>query len=203
MTKATTGRKQEVLEAAMEEFIRNGWAGARLQSIADKTGITKAMIHYYFDTKENLFQEVFREACSQLFGNVMEILETDVPLFHKIDQFITEAHNQFFVQPELAGFVITELNRNHGMTASFLREVTDFDSSVFERQLETAASGYEIAPVDSRQVLTNILSLCLFPFAGNNLIKELLHMKDEQEYERFLKERRTIVSDTIINWLAS
>ena len=196
-------RKQEILHAALGEFVRNGVSGARMQSIADEVGVTKAMIHYYFDTKEKLFREVFGEACRLLFGNLMKVLETDVPLFHKIDQFIIQALEQFQARPALAGFVVTELNRNPAAVAEFLRQETNFNPDIFDRQLEAAASNYEIAPVKSEHVLVNMVSLCLFPCTGHGLIKELLHMENEQEYDQFLKQRSTIVSDTIINWLAS
>lgn len=203
MAKRTSERKQEILDAALDEFVEKGTDGVRMQSIADKVGVTKAMIHYYFDTKEKLFQKVFGEACKMLFGDLMKILETDVPLFHKIDQFTNQALKRFHTYPALAGFIVTELNYNSEETAKLLWEKIDFNRTIFERQLDTAASNYEIARVSSQHVLANILSLCLFPCTGRTFMQELLLIDGQQEYKEFLDQRSGIISDTIINWLAS
>ncbi|MEM9908904.1 MAG: TetR/AcrR family transcriptional regulator [Cyanobacteria bacterium P01_D01_bin.44] len=52
--------KAQILDAAEEEFARYGLAGARTEPIAANTGVTKAMIHYYFGTKEELYQAVLK-----------------------------------------------------------------------------------------------------------------------------------------------
>lgn len=65
--------KADILDAAEEEFGKSGLAGARIDAIADRTGVTKAMIYYYFKSKEALYQEVFqrlvRVASSSSFEN--------------------------------------------------------------------------------------------------------------------------------------
>lgn len=203
MAKTGTGRKQEILSAALEEFIQKGAERARMQPIADKVGVTKAMIHYYFDTKEKLFGKVYSEACKLLFGDLMNTLENDLDLFRKIDQFINQALERFHSRPALAGFIVNELNRNPEKMGALLWECVDFDRTTFEKQLETAASNYEIAPISSREVLANIFSLCLFPCTGRAFMREVLQMTNHRQYNEFLEQRSGIVSDTIINWLAS
>ena len=58
--------EERILEAAKKVFIRNGMAGARMQDIADEAGINKALLHYYFRSKEKLFDEIFRKVAGQL-----------------------------------------------------------------------------------------------------------------------------------------
>lgn len=203
MSKTTKARKQEILNAALEEFVRKGAERARMQSIADKVGVTKAMVHYYFDTKGKLFNQVYKKACENLFGDLMNTLENEMDLFRKIDLFIRKALERFHSNPKLTRFVVNELNRNPAEVETFLLENLNFDRTVFERQLETAASNYEIAPVGSREVLANIFSLCLFPCAGHTFMEKLLQIDNYQQYNEFLKQRSGIVSDTVINWLAS
>ena len=54
-------KEQEILEAAEREFIAKGFAGARTTSIAEAAGVTHAMLHYYFRTKEQLFERILDE----------------------------------------------------------------------------------------------------------------------------------------------
>ena len=54
-------KEQAILEAAEREFIVKGFAGARTTSIAEAAGVTHAMLHYYFRTKEQLFERILDE----------------------------------------------------------------------------------------------------------------------------------------------
>lgn len=196
-------RKDEILAAALEEFSRNGISGCRLQHIADKTGVTKAMIHYYFDTKEKLFEAVFAEAYGKVMSGLMEILNSEKPLFEKISLFVHSAIDRFEEQAELVDFIVDELNRNPGLTVELMRSELDYDVSVLEKQLEEAASNYQIAPVNSTQLVIQMLSLCMFPYAGRTFLREATLIRDEEAYRESLSQRKGIVADTIINWLSS
>lgn len=194
-------RQQEILRAALQEFIKEGISGARLQAIADNIGVTKAMIHYYFQTKENLFLEVFGKASNVLMDGLMEVLEKEEQLFPKIEAFIDQAVNRFHDHPQLAGFVVNELNNHAELIEPVFKEAFTYDASIFNSQLKEAASSYKIAPVDARQVVANILSLCLLPYSGRGFLQSISGM-DDQKYEKFLSNRREVIKDTIINWLA-
>ncbi len=196
-------QKEKILHAALNEFAQNGIAGARLQSIADEVGVTKAMIHYYFDSRENLFREVFREAYGTLMHELLSVLETDKPLFIKIEHFVDTAIDRFHSDPALVDFITNALNKYPESTAGLMQELMNYDASVFENQLREAASNYEIASVDSNHVVLNMLSLCMFPYGARNFMSELLQMQSEGAYRDFLAQRKGIITDTIINWLAS
>ena len=202
MTDQKTDRRQEIKDAALAELKEKGRSGARLQSIADNIGVTKAMIHYYFNTKDELCDEVFHDAYSELMRNLMDILETNAPLFQKIEQFIDAAIERFSGQSALLHFVLEELNQHSETTVEIMVALSDYDSSLLDKQLEEAADNYEIAPVESSQLVANMLSLCMFPYMGDTFFKGLLSM-DADAYRSFLEKRKDIVADTIINWLAS
>lgn len=202
MADTKTDRKQEILDAALAELKQKGRSGARLQSIADNIGVTKAMIHYYFNTKDELCDEVFREAYRQLMGNLMDKLESDAPVFQKIEQFVDAAVERFANHADVLLFVIQELDTGPQSVNEIMAELADYDSTVLDQQLQEAASNYEIAPVESSQLVTNMISLCMFPYVGKAFFEGLLKM-DEEAYRSFLEERKDIAADTIINWLAS
>lgn len=196
-------QKQKILQASLNEFAQNGISGARLKRIADEAGITKAMIHYYFDSKENLFREVFREAYGTVMQNLLNTLETDQPLFIKIEHFVGTAIERFHSNPALVNFITGALNKHPESTVVLMRELMDYDPSVFDKQLQEAASNYEIASVDSTHVVLNMLSLCMYPYGARIFMSELLHMENETAYRDLLAQRKGIITDTIINWLAS
>ncbi|MDZ7635635.1 MAG: helix-turn-helix domain-containing protein [Bacteroidales bacterium] len=51
--------KEKIFLAASEIFEEKGHSGARMQEIADRAGINKALLHYYFRSKDQLFKAVF------------------------------------------------------------------------------------------------------------------------------------------------
>jgi AcrR family transcriptional regulator len=71
MVKKALTTEEKILEAAKKVFHRKGFEGARMQEIADEAGINKALLHYYFRTKENLFDDVFKAAFREIFPNYL------------------------------------------------------------------------------------------------------------------------------------
>ena len=78
----------QILNAARDVFYRKGLAGARMQEIADEAGINKAMLHYYFRSKDQLFEAIFKEGAMKIFPKISEYLQADLPLFEKITNFV-------------------------------------------------------------------------------------------------------------------
>ena len=102
----------EILNAAKEVFQQKGMAGTRMQEIADKANINKALLHYYYRNKQLLFEAVFQSAFKLLAPQLHKILNDDSDLFEKIKNF-TENYVSFVIKhPYLPNFVIQELSKN-------------------------------------------------------------------------------------------
>ncbi len=196
----TNNRREEILQIALSEFTREGYSGARLQSMADKTGVTKAMIHYYFKTKENLFRETFQVVCQNLIADLFSPLEDKKPLFTKIDAFVDKVIKRFSRNPKQAHFLVSELNRHGEITLDVFNKNYKCDLTVLDQQIKEASGNYQIAPVTSDQLIANILSLAVFSSSERAFLKAALN-KNEQEFESFLQKRNEIIKDTIMNWL--
>src|ERR1035437_4948443 len=101
-----------ILLAAKRVFLRDGFAGARMQDISDEAGINKALLHYYYRSKEKLFQAVFVSIMQQVMLDLNDIFISDLHLFDKIKLYFHK-HISFMQQnPYVPGFIISELNRN-------------------------------------------------------------------------------------------
>src|SRR2546422_9777634 len=57
--------RERILAAAFQEFAAQGFAGARVDRIADRAGINKRMLYHYFGDKEGLFREVLRRKIAE------------------------------------------------------------------------------------------------------------------------------------------
>ncbi|MCW9705632.1 TetR/AcrR family transcriptional regulator [Fodinibius salsisoli] len=191
--------RTEIIEAARREFLAHGYEGARLQKIADQIGVTKAMIHYYFNTKKELFEQVYSRSVELMFSGLSETLEKDIPLFKKIDQLVTVCMEKAQSESEVLGFVLTESDRNTEWLLPIFDEHVTLEKGSFTKQLEEAASNYMVSSVQPEQLLLNIFSLCYYPSLSSAINRSLLGV----EVDGDISKRKGIVLDTVLNWLTA
>ena len=189
----------QILGAAKKIFIAKGMAGARMQDIADEAGINKALLHYYFNNKEKLFQVIFLEAANKLFPRVNEIFSADLPLFDKIRLFCEEYLTIISENPYLPMFVLNELHRN---PSNFLGKIWKDKSrpnpSAFLAQMETEVRKGTIRNIGPLQLLINLLSLTIFPFVAKPMIQQTLGL-DEWQFRATMEQRKKEIPEFIIN----
>lgn len=194
----TENTENEILIAAKEIFQQKGMAGARMQEIADKAKINKALLHYYYRSKQLLFEAVFKSAFSMLAPQLNKVLNDDSDLFEKIRKF-TENYVSFVIKhPYLPNFVIQELNKNPEFVQK-LRSEKNFPSiEKFKLQVSDAINQGIIKPIEAEQLFINIISLNIFPFIGEPLLMALVNV-DKESYNKILENRKTEVAEFIIN----
>jgi TetR/AcrR family transcriptional regulator len=193
---ATT--EERILQAARNVFIKHGWAGARMQDIADEAGINKALLHYYFRSKDKLFETIFAEVAARFLPQVNSILNSDLSLFDKISAFCEEYMDNVAKNPFIPLFVINEMNRQ---PREFLKKLFKTDKPRLEKffgQLNEAIRNKEIKPVDPFDLLINTVSLCVFPFLAKPLF-QLLSGTSEAQFRSIIEERKRTVPGLIID----
>lgn len=190
--------EEEILNAAKEVFQQKGMAGARMQEIADKAKINKALLHYYYRSKQLLFEAVFKNAFRLLAPQIGKILNDDTELFDKIRNF-TDSYVSFVIKhPYLPNFVIQELNSNPEFVLKLRAEASFPSTEKFKLQVLDSIENGEIKPIDADQLLINIISLNIFPFIGTPLLMALINV-DKKKYDQLLQNRKTEAADFIIN----
>ena len=182
--------EERIIAAARKVFLSKGLAGARMQDIADEAGINKALLHYYFRSKEKLFDMIFMEAAQKLFPKINFIFESNMPLFEKIELFADEYITVMVENPYLPSFVLNELNRDPGSFFKMLNDKFGFpDPSLFLKQIEREIKKGNIKRIDPVQLLMNMLSLCIFPFMARPILKLRVGL-GESQFREFMEQRK-------------
>ena len=78
MTENDKQTEEKIFEAATEVFEEKGMDGARMQDIANHAGINKSLLHYYFRTKDHLFNAVFEKLAGKMFRKFAPLFEKDL-----------------------------------------------------------------------------------------------------------------------------
>lgn len=190
--------EQQILNAAKNIFQSKGMDGARMQEIADKAGINKAMLHYYYRSKQLLFEAVFKNAFSLLAPQLNAILNDDSSIEDKIRNFTSNYISFIIKHPYLPNFIIQELNRNQDFILK-LKENKGFPNlKKFKKQVDEEIKKGLIKPISAEQLFINIIALNIFPFVAKPLIMALANA-DNKAYKQLMEDRKTEVSNFIIN----
>lgn len=202
----TETTESHILNVAQEVFLKKGLDGTRMQEIADEAGINKSLLHYYYRTKQKLFEKVFRVAFKHFFPANQANIISDISLFEKIETFVETYYSLLQKNPYIPAFVIHEINRNSTNVSELFKSIFQGNDMKVEqmfdeldRQIQAEVDKGEIVAIESRQLIVNILSLCIFPFVAKPIIKGILLENDEKKYKAFIEERKKSVSQFIIN----
>lgn len=189
--------EERILAAARKVFLNKGMDGARMQDIADEAGINKALLHYYFRSKDKLFEQIFFEVATAFLPRVFAILESNVTLFQKIERFCEEYISQLIRTPYVPIFILNEINRQ---PQTFLKKVLGNNKPPLQivlLQIELEVKAGVIKPVNPIQLLLNVVSLCLFPFVARPLVEHIAGMNTKQ-FQILMEERKKEVPALVI-----
>jgi len=193
-----TNTETTILNAAETIFQQKGMEGARMQEIADEAGINKALLHYYYRSKQLLFEAVFKNAFLLLAPQLNKVLNDDSSLFDKIKNFTNNYISFVIKHPYLPNFIIQELNRNPDFITKLTSEQHFPTIDKFKKQVQENIEAGIIKPIKTEQLLINIVALNIFPFIAAPLLKGFLSINNE-DYKQLVEDRKTEVSAFIIN----
>ena len=191
--------EEKILDAAKNIFVRKGKSGARMQEIADKAGINKSLLHYYYRSKDKLFGAVFQFAFSNFAPNLLEILNEDNDIFEVIETFISKYLDVINKNPFIPMFILNEVNKKDtGFIVRVLKN-SGINVKIFEKLTQKEIKNGKIKNVDAKQLLVNILALCVFPYLGRPLLEVIIYNDNKNDYDNFLENRKKEVTELIIN----
>lgn len=190
--------EEEIFLAAQRVFQEKGFAGARMQEIADEADINKSMLHYYYRSKEQLFLAVFQSSVKKIFPQLIATLSSDDDLESKVKGIVEFYYNTFKTNPYLPSFVVHEMNQHPKRFREFISSLDIEIPSRFANQLQKEIEAKKIMPIKPTHFLINIVSLCLMPVLARNMVQTLFSM-DDNEFDQFLEERKELVPKIIFN----
>lgn len=181
----TLTTEQKIIEAAEGVFLTEGYAGARMQEIADKAGINKAMLHYYFRSKDKLFELVLRHKMNQFVPQITDALHDEhLTFLDKLDRFVMLYLGMLRKNPSIPIFVISTMNRNPDLMVHFKREVGKEIVEVMKVEISKG----NIRAVDPHQFMLTLVGMCIFPFLARPIFRGIFDLSQEA-YDKIIAER--------------
>ncbi len=180
--------EDKILLAASKVFTEKGFSGTRTRDIAEEAGINLALLNYYFRTKEKLFEQVMKVKIVLLFGQIIPIVTNEkTTLEEKIDLASVKYFDILTKNPNLPIFVLSEIQKKTSDVKSILP---------FEKVLNNSFLMQQIREKQPDQnpfhFLLNYLSMTVFPFLGKPILQSF-DLMDDDEFQKFVTERKTLV----------
>ncbi|MFZ4542693.1 MAG: TetR/AcrR family transcriptional regulator [Saprospiraceae bacterium] len=193
--------EEKILQSARKIFIQKGYDGTRMQEIADGADINKAMLHYYFRSKDLLYERVFIDYMRKIVPNMNSILENNtLSIFQKIERIISSYIDFLVENPELPSFIIGEVSKRPDfLIKTFQKEENRLIMPFVPLLLidiEKNIQDGTIKQVNPVHLIVNLMSMCVFPFAAKPMMSIMLKMTDA-DFHEFIQHRKIEISSFI------
>lgn len=181
---ASADTRAAVAAAAQAEFIERGFDGARMQAIANRAGVNKALLHYHFQSKETLFAHVFAANAQQVFPRVQLALEQAPDFVSAACAFVDIYIGHLRNNPQAPFFFISVARSNPQLFAKVVATFPQELIAAYQRSLRRR----EVARHDPLHLFISIMSMCAFPFLARPVLQQLFSM-DEATMHDFFAQR--------------
>lgn len=188
--------RDRIRAAAHRVFIRRGTANARTQEIADEAGVNKALLHYYFGTKEALARDIFAAAHRQLFPMAFAIITDPArSIESKVRDFVDFEVEFLSAHPYLPGFIAMEMHTHPERVTTIMTGMGSPPIEKLQRQLDAEHAAGRIRHMDARQFIVSLLASIMFPFVMRPALEKMVLGGQGASFGQFLEARRRTLAD--------
>ena len=192
--------EEKIIEVAKALFIEKGYAETSMSEIAAKAGINRPGLHYYFRTKDKMFEAVFGDILLSIVPKIFDIIsQKDMNIERRIEEMIDTYYALFIDNPKLPMFMMREINRDANLlikTATQLNIHEKFRHSLDTIEQEMKEGKLKQVPI--RFMFYNISSLLTIPFLTQDLTYSIL-LEEGETFEDMLKEWKPYIIKQLLN----
>lgn len=194
----------KIIENARELFIERGFVETSMSDIAAKTGINRPVLHYYFRTKDRMFQAVFGSILETLLPRLQDIISNrNESIETRLGKVIDAYYNIFKAHPTLPLFVMREMNRDYEhFEQTFVELRIERYFIAIKSALEQEMNSGSIKKMQFRHLFMTFYSLLVIPFSVRPLCEHLF-LDEGEDYDDLLQEWKTHVLKQMVKMLSN
>lgn len=197
-----TDMETRIIEAAKRVFVRQGYESATMSDIAREAGIGRTALHYYYRTKERLFEAIFGQLMSVLLPNIGRIMAEEKSMLEKLPPIIEQYITIVQANPSFPLFIINELNRDPDhLYRTILKDPERIQPILrMRKQMEQEMEQGLLRPMPLEDIVTALVGQIVFPMLIRRPLTDLFMEGDREAFDAFLLRRRLLITEIII-WL--
>ncbi len=175
-------KEKTIRRAAEELFLEKGFKRTSMSDIARAAGCNQALIHYYFRTKDKLFQNIFMGKVELIFSSIVGQLEKTLSFEEALTLFIEKQYEMILQNPRIPFLILTEIHSSPERIVeleAIAKEKFSYVISFYDRMLKEAVAGGSIRPISVISLFMNIIALNVAMFLGKPLLIKSVGMSEK------------------------
>jgi AcrR family transcriptional regulator len=196
--------REDILEAATEEFADKGLSGARIDKIAERTSSSKRMIYYYFGSKDGLYRAVLEREYTRIRRAEASIALDRLPPKKALAELVRQSFDSHVERPNFIRLVMNE-NIHHAEHLKQVRGLGRLNKALIESLKDTLARGAKERAfrrgIDALDLHINITALCFYTVSNRYTFRQGF-ARDMWARGEVAKRREQVV-DVIMRWCAA
>lgn len=198
MPKIDHDTKEKILAAAEKVFHAYGFKGARTSLIAEEAGISRTMLHYYFSTKEHLFQEVLQQTLGTVISHLKKLLLSEKHLEEVIQSLVETILDLLDAKPGLPQFIFNIINTNPELLLFLPMTAEDNLPHLLNELIEGEKARGKVNPdLNGEELVLDIYALCAMPYLAAPYI-QVRENRDPVAMQIFYQSRRSKVLNFVL-----
>jgi TetR/AcrR family transcriptional regulator len=188
--------EDRILAAAAEEFAGRGFFGGRTHSIAESAGVNKAMLHYYFRTKENLYGQVIRAAFYRILVKVGQAWSERGPIEARVEKVVDSYMDHYEKNPGVLRIVLREVVDGGERLRRIFKEIQSSEPAPGDFSaldvIDRVSDELNLSRSEVVHFVVNLVGMCAFSFISPLLLETLIHFQ-VPDFQAYLKDRRSAI----------
>jgi len=190
-----TETEEKIISSAEKLFYQKGKAGTSMQDIADDAGINRTLLNYYFRSKDQLFEAVFRKAMGSFVPDLAVMINAHNAFEEYVPAMVEKIIDTMLENPHIPNFILQELSSNPERMPQIIKEMGVDPEKITEKM--GGGIGLSHSGMDPRQVIMHLMSLMIFPFAAKPVVLDILYKGDNEAYVEAMKDRKILIPEII------
>lgn len=178
--------ENQILETAERLFLESGFASTSTTQIAKAVGCNQALVHYYFRTKENLFNTIFENKFKKFFKSIFEVENLETYTFEEKIKRIIESHFIMLSEnPKMPLLIINELSRRTDQVSVLRERLKTIPEKVMSQLNDELLSEIEAGRVRAMSfvdLIMSIVSLNISLFLLMPIAIEIIQLTEDQKH---------------------
>jgi len=195
--------ESRIIEAAKIVFVRKGYEDTKMGDIAAEVGISRTALHYYFHTKEVLFDAIFQQLMDGFLPNIALVVDAPTSCLEKIPKIVDQYIFMLQRNPFLPLFIVSEFNRDpKHLYSTLLKDFHRLETLLrLKTMMEAEMEAGKLKKYPFVYVVSTLVSLVVFPMLVRNPLTDAFLGGDPRKFDAFIEERKQFVAEVMVRML--
>jgi TetR/AcrR family transcriptional regulator len=188
--------EQLIKDTAKRVFLTEGKMLATTQEIADAAGVNRTLLHYYFRSRDALFDMVFKEALTKLRERLHEVLGSELLFKQKVENLVSVFYEELTESPYLETFIALQLNQEPEKYEELFIGLPGGKERMkkFFKEIQQEMEKGNIAEMKPINFFINLFGLMAYPFVARPIYLKMFELTDSGYNKLLIERKKSIVS---------